>query len=129
MAVAKHTSGFAEFAKAKRRALIHVRKERKFRKPGSLSCLKRSLFCGGRNFNCVKDVIVASLKGAIFVGSAANDLFVSRAFLSCIVDWSGRPNCSQKNTFGEKFNAWFPNGPTAELPTWPWLRSIFFSQD
>jgi hypothetical protein len=29
MAVAKHTSGIAEFAKAQRRALIHVRKEKK----------------------------------------------------------------------------------------------------
>jgi hypothetical protein len=33
-------------------------------------------FCGGREFYCVKDIIVASLKGAILFGSAANDLFL-----------------------------------------------------
>lgn len=70
MAVTKHTSGIAH-----KRALIHVRKERKFNKSGPLVLPKKErLSSGGRNLSVCKDVIVASLKGAIFVGSAANDL-------------------------------------------------------
>jgi hypothetical protein len=111
-AVAKHTSGIAQW-----RALVHVRKERKFHKPGPLSCLKRSLFRGGRNFNCVKDIIVASLKRRDFCWLRRQRSLLLRAFLSSIVDWSERPNCSQKNTFVEKFNARSEMGLTSLVRT------------
>lgn len=53
LAVAKHTSGFVESLKARRRGLFHVRKERRFHQTRPLVLPKKIVYPAAGVVNCV----------------------------------------------------------------------------
>jgi hypothetical protein len=62
---------------------------------------------GGRNFYFVRMHRRLSERRDFCWLRRQRSLFI-KSFVECIVDWDKPPNCSQKNTFGEKFNTLFP---------------------